>query len=557
MNPTEKTPEWVESIRSAYVSGAYNQFIIHGNVLDTFPREGRLLGLIEYLRSVLLQKFDLVFTYGLERGVQVLKKPADLPDSMVPGIAKREDGSYQTALKDPEIAFEWLGRRLLECVNLARTGGKRWNVGLVVDGAHLIAPASAAQTVNYPLAAQALALRNWSHSDALREYPLAVFLVTESLAELHPVLAKNPRALVVTIPLPDERSLAASVEILAQTHPQAIAPDLRATFSHEVVGATLISVEARVKRAAFEERPISLSDVGQMKKELVERDAQNLFEFIPPTKSFKDLAGNAAIKSWVRRDLDLWHQGKTAGVPMGYLLAGPVGTGKTYFVECLGGEAGMPVVRWKNFRDRWSGSAEANLERIFTLGRALGRVIFFVDEADQMLGKRSSGDSDAGLSGRIYGMIADEMSRSGNRGRILWILATSRPDLIEVDLKRPGRVDVKIPILPTVDKSESFQLLKALLARKGIVLPADEAWNTQAIACSQEHITAGAAEALAAKLYRTVHSSSRTISEILPEALAQYQQPTPWSTIEQQISLAVNEATDLDLIPPVFLRYRS
>ena len=217
----------------------------------------------------------------------------------------------------------------------------------------------------------------------------------------------------------------------------------------------------------------------------------------------------------------------------------------------------MPVVRWKNIRDRWSGSAEANLERIFTLGRALGRVIFFVDEADQMLGKRSSGDSDAGLSGRIYGMIADEMSRSGNRGRILWILATSRPDLIEVDLKRPGRVDVKIPILPTVDKAESFQLLKALLARKGIVVPSDEAWTAQAIVRSQEHITAGAAEALAAKLYRTIHSTARDISEILPETLEHYQQPTPWAVIEQQIRLAVNEATDLDLIPPIFRRYRS
>lgn len=557
MNPNEKTPEWVESVRSAYLSGAFNQFIIHGNVLDTFPFEGRLAGLTEYLRASLLQKFDLVFTYSLDRGVQVLKRPADVPDSMVPGIAKREDGTYHTALKDPEIAFEWLGRRLLECVNLSRTGGKRWNVGLLVEGAHLIVPASAAQSVNYPIAALALALRNWSHSDALREYPLAVFLLTESLAELHPVLAKNPRALVVNVPLPNESVLGAGVEILAQAHPKAVSAELRETFSHEVVGASLVAIEARVKRAEFEGKAIGLSDVGPIKKELVERDAQNLFEFVPPTKSFKDLAGNAAIKEWVRRDLDLWHQGKIAGVPMGYLLAGPVGTGKTYFVECLGGEAGMPVVRWKNFRDRWSGSAEANLERIFTLGRALGRVIFFVDEADQMLGKRSSGDSDAGLSGRIYGMIADEMSRSGNRGRILWILATSRPDLIEVDLKRPGRVDVKIPILPTVDRTESFQLLKALLARKGISLPADEAWNATATACSQEHITAGAAEALAAKLYRAVNSSSRDIAEILPDTLRSYQPPTPWATIEQQIRLAVNEATDLDLIPPVFLRYRS
>ena len=134
---------------------------------------------------------------------------------------------------------------------------------------------------------------------------------------------------------------------------------------------------------------------------------------------------------------------------MGYLLCGPVGTGKTFLVECLAGEAGVPVVKLKNFRDRWVGSSEGNLEKIFRLIRALGRCMVFIDEADQTLGKRDSGSNDSGLSGRIYSMIAQEMSDSGNRGRVLWLLASSRPDLIEVDLKRPGRIDVKVPLLPT------------------------------------------------------------------------------------------------------------
>ena len=51
-------------------------------------------------------------------------------------------------------------------------------------------------------------------------------------------------------------------------------------------------------------------------------------------------------------------------------------------------------------------------------------------------------------------MMAKEMSNTENRGRILWILASSRPDLIEVDLKRPGRVDVKIPLFPASDAAE-------------------------------------------------------------------------------------------------------
>ena len=143
---------------------------------------------------------------------------------------------------------------------------------------------------------------------------------------------------------------------------------------------------------------------------------------------------------------------------MGYLLCGPVGTGKTFLVECLAGEAGVPVVKLKNFRDRWVGSSEGNLEKIFRLVRALGRCMVFIDEADQSLGRRESGSGDSGLSGRLYSMIAQEMADTANRGRVLWMLASSRPDLIEVDLKRPGRVDVKVPLLPTSTQAESAAL---------------------------------------------------------------------------------------------------
>ena len=48
----------------------------------------------------------------------------------------------------------------------------------------------------------------------------------------------------------------------------------------------------------------------------------------------------------------------------------------------------MPVVTLRNFRDRWVGSTEANLEKIFALLHALGRCIVFVDEADQATGRR-------------------------------------------------------------------------------------------------------------------------------------------------------------------------
>src|SRR5947207_3351861 len=85
-----------------------------------------------------------------------------------------------------------------------------------------------------------------------------------------------------------------------------------------------------------------------------------------------------------------------------------------------------PCVVFKNFRDRWVGATESNLEKIFAILHALGQVLVFVDEADQAAGKREGGDGDSGLSGRVYGMLAKEMSETRNRGKIIWVFATSR-----------------------------------------------------------------------------------------------------------------------------------
>src|SRR6266446_2600904 len=125
----------------------------------------------------------------------------------------------------------------------------------------------------------------------------------------------------------------------------------------------------------------------------------------------------------------------------------------------------------KNFRDKWVGSSEGNLEKIFRLIHALGRCYVFIDEADQALGRRDSASGDSGVGGRIYSMLAEEIGGSTNRGRVIWVLASSRPDLIEVDLKRPGRVDVKIPLSPTTTPREGFDLIRMLCGKRGLAIP--------------------------------------------------------------------------------------
>jgi SpoVK/Ycf46/Vps4 family AAA+-type ATPase len=248
----------------------------------------------------------------------------------------------------------------------------------------------------------------------------------------------------------------------------------------------------------------------------------------------------------------LWRANDLKALPMGYLLCGPIGTGKTFLVECLAGEADVPVVKLKNFRDKWIGSSEGNLEKILRLIRALGRCIVFIDEADQALGRRESGPGDSGLSGRLYSMIAQEMSDTANRGKVVWVLASSRPDLIEVDLKRPGRIDLKIPILPTTTRVESAGLIAALARRYDLAISLDEMRELESQLPLM--LTPGAAEALVVKAYRVARTEDVRAGAALLRSLEAYQNPVPEDVLEKQMRLAVREATDLAFVPES-LRY--
>jgi hypothetical protein len=122
--------------------------------------------------------------------------------------------------------------------------------------------------------------------------------------------------------------------------------------------------------------------------------------------------------------------------------------------------------------------------------------------------------------------------------------------LIEVDLKRPGRVDVKVPLLPTATQSESAALIGALAKRYGLTLTDAElaALNSR----MPTMLTPGAAEALVVKAYRHARTQKTAGAAALEASLVDYQNPVPADVLEFQMRIAIREATDLSFVPPQF-----
>ena len=538
----QSAPAWANDLALAYESGASSQFILFGNVHDRLAVGERLVSLADFLEDTLLKSFGVVLSYDLGSGLTI-ERGGDIVD-------KWKGAELKQQMREPLQAVQWIDRYLRYLGNLRSIGSseKTPNVAVILRSVDHIVPADGAGFEHGSITSM---LRAWSCDSPFADLPFASLLIADNLNDVEPLIASAAQSVRTRVSLPDAQALQQALGILRKQSPKAFGADANlAQIAGMLTGVTVSSLESLTRIRHHENKPLADADLAKLKKELVERDSAGLVEFIEPGRTLNDYHGQEALKAWLRQDIVLWRAGDLKALPMGYLLCGPVGTGKTFLVECLAGEAGVPVVKLKNFRDRWVGSSEGNLEKIFRLIRALGRCMVFIDEADQTLGKRDSGSNDSGLSGRIYSMIAQEMSDSGNRGRVLWLLASSRPDLIEVDLKRPGRIDVKVPLLPTSTPAESAQLIATLAKRYGLELaPADLARLEPRMPTL---LTPGAAEALVVKAYRHARTQNVPGGAALEASLTGYQNPVPADVLEFQMRIAIREATDLNFVPPAF-----
>jgi SpoVK/Ycf46/Vps4 family AAA+-type ATPase len=236
---------------------------------------------------------------------------------------------------------------------------------------------------------------------------------------------------------------------------------------------------------------------------------------------------------------------------MGYLLAGPVGTGKTFLVSCFAGEIGIPVVKFLNFRSQWQGVTEANLEKIFNLLKALWPVAVMIDEADTFLGNRDSG-GDSGTSSRIFGSIAAFMGNTQYRGKIIWFLMTARPDLLPIDLKRQGRAEEHLALFYPQTDAERDELFRVVSKKTGVSV---ELPSFAALLPENAKGFSGAdieAVMVRAKFLALSEGRSSVTEADLKAVLADFVPPSYPLEIELQNLAAVQECTSRELLPEAF-----
>ncbi len=533
MAEPKQLPHWAEDLRRRYLRGESSIFVLHGNVFDDVVDRDRMIPLTEFLADVLLKETrETIAVFNLATGIRYTKRQKDALSLLDDAGEKTKSGALATL------------ERLL-------TASRK--VAVVIEYAEAVAPAGDPAFQADSDRASIITLHRWSFLPGLESGDNIVLLVAENLSELSPKIVSNPRVAVVDIPMPDRETRRQAALIadprLSPRDAERYA-DVTAGLKASQIGSILAPPppmeEERVEREAFIAGLLGGSDdavarakklagltsnltreeiknllaptatspaedasretaadrarreadalISKHKRDILERECFGLVEFLTPEHGFDVVGGMEEVKKDLLVLAENIREGRRSRVPMGVLFTGPMGTGKTFVAEAFARECGLSTIKLKNFRSKWVGATEGNLEKILTVIKAIGHVIVIIDEGDRAFGN-TEGEGDGGTSSRVIARIKEFMSDTSNRGRILFLVMTNRPDKLDVDLKRAGRLDRKIPFLYSQTPEEVEGVVKALVKKNKIKTDVDfpsirEGFSTKLVGYSNADVEA-------------------------------------------------------------------
>jgi|HubBroStandDraft_6_1064221.scaffolds.fasta_scaffold12045_2 AAA+ superfamily predicted ATPase len=473
-NYLDALPLWARELSEKYYSRSFAMFVLSGNVRDVVPSRAQdgttFISLDDFLSRALFGQRDLVLHY--DRGGLAFGTPATQSDfrRALEGYDSFHGTTYSKGglPRNPDAVLNLLDNYL----RLRIADGKK--IALIIDFAETIAPAGDVSSMSAEDRNSLVILKRWARNAAFLAADVTICLISENQIELNQGIVQNPGVASVAIPLPDYNERLEFIRAQLKSRELPAGSEVNdESLAKLGAGLKRVQLQGLISHAIENRQPLTLKFLGSKKKDLIESESGGLLEFVQSRFDLSYVAGNDQAKRKLQDAATAIHAGNTDVLPMGYIICGPVGTGKTFITTCFAGEVGIPAVTLKNFRSMWQGVTEGNLERVLNLLKAMSPIVVIVDEADAQLGDRSS-SGDSGVGNRVFAQIAQFMGNTEYRGKVIWFLLTCRPDLLPVDLKRQGRAEEHIALFYPDTPEERLALLRAMQRKVGLKpLPAD------------------------------------------------------------------------------------
>ena len=509
---------WQE-IKRHYDAGSAHQFLLHFNVQDLLHDDVYgYLPTTEYLMEQLnVLGCELVLGYNTSQGIhlpnigqwratqkmlevvpthekigsfhfqsiatwlQTLRRFQEAEDANLiehevdPQVARRRINATLAFDKPHEDPFMHIdpapSEELQERLNhLLRQDRAR--VGLVINFLEQLAPndPSLSSASNDDLQRLFNQIQNWASDLEIRKRKHIILLLTHNTFDIHPNLTVNPEMPLIEVPFPDYAQRLHFIEYLhtisdplSQMRASLGNENDRESLARETIGLNLFGIHDVVKQAKSARQKTGGEPLVRYRRESIKTFSHGVLEL---GETYTNASAEGWYVMWTLKDIaeGMRHR-DLRRVPRGMLFLGPPGTGKVYAAKLLAGEANMTFVQLRyasqigeitvNINENGN-TYERNLNAAVNFIRGISPTVVFMDEIEQASPRTAiHPEEQQTFSQSLVNAISDPSLH----GRVIWVGASSRPDLMPQIFRRYGIFDTKLILLPPIAEGR-IEILK-------------------------------------------------------------------------------------------------
>lgn len=536
---------WRVELAEFYKSGIGHAFIAHFNVNDYFSWDRGIT--VKESIIELFSSFDIVMSYQRSEGLTFANKSSEVKAIEIVASNPSQDQNDLLSFDNSssqEFEFPDYPSQLFPLLTEILNSTVYKSLLIIEDGEY-ICPSMDLSTLSPDDRLILSTLTNWGKIRKLNNNNNVVVIIAKNIGDISPTLMDS-RYIPIKIDLPSEMDRRKFIATNIKKREIQLEKDLTLDkLVNATSGLNLLSIEDILLRSIGQE--LTLKMVWSRKREIFSSSYSDVLDVVEPKYSFDQIGGMDLAKDFLTRNVvKPMLAGNTKRVPMGILLCGPSGTGKTVLVNSLAFESGINFVILRiggQISSKYVGESERNLSRALSAIKSFVPTILFIDELDQVMGGRG-GINENSSDKRLFQMLLEFLSDVTLRGRVLFIAATNRPDLLDAALKRSGRIDKKIPIL-IPDRDDREKIFQVMCKR--YFDNCQEFEISPEVLDQTEGLTGAEIETITVKAYELVEDYDLSIGEAISRASNSIKPST--KQIEYMTRLAIQEASDIDLVP--------
>ena len=387
-----------------------------------------------------------------ELAIKKVAEPKKI-DKLIETQGKYFESTMKEADSNSKVAIELL-RQFCEC-SRSTIGGKQLmkeTLLIIIDGIDMMIPPGEISRMGEGDRYRIGAFQNWFSDPKFMSGRDSVIMTAESKSLVNRIVANLPQIIEVEIPSPNQEARKHFISWFNEQQPEGSKIQLwnNGTEDELAKSTAALSIHALMqllKGANFGGRKLEQRDVIDKVGDYIKSQlgGEDIVEFKKPTHPLDDVVGYRKLKQFFVDELIPWFNSTGSDALTGVGVCGPLGSGKTYQFEAVASMLGRVVLVLKNFRSKWFGESDVIIERLKRILYALDKALVFVDEADTAFGgvSKETHETERRLTGKFQAMMSD----TALRGKVIWLLMTARIHLLSPDMRRPGRLDLIIPIL--------------------------------------------------------------------------------------------------------------